>query len=542
MKGVASVMASKELKLFYIQSPYYWSDLYSVAESLDIETYEILVDNPTWPTEEYDRVSKAKKIRLWSEERHGSGSTPHNLPTVTLGEDGDISWIIDEIEKREGIYTNKIRNVLNYGDDVVLAVTIDSYKMIDFFRTIQTEYNLRLHYIVWRDFPTRVDDDALLLRYLPFLETAASVVICNSHDFCHPYVLSFQANDRNADWEKETKECNALFLDTAREYLKRVKQNFEGKVTTPENILLYEFGSGKTRTIKVDEIDFSNLGGCLYESITPGLNHDNCVRLKGYRDSFKKKYGVRTLPEIDENNCEYKSSCRGACKVCDAYSESMFFNSTLAHKFTNYNLVKDNELVAPINGIDRMRVNIDGNGVRSLILMDTCYLNCKYCINKNKINRFPLVYQQTVMELVAALIKDVPYFCESHGGVTFGGGEPLLYSDYIHQFHVYAPAISINLETSLNVEQKAIEALIEDVDEWIIDIKDMNSDIYYKYTGAYNDQVINNLIYLLSQVDPDRIRCRVPLIKDYNSLEDVEKSAEQLEKMGVVRIERFEYL
>lgn len=533
------------MKLFYIQSPFYWRDLYSVSEKMDIETYEILVDNPTWPTEEYDNISKARKIRLWSEERYGSGAAPHNRPRLSLGEDGDISWLLDAIEEKEGVYTNKIKDVLSVGDDVVLAVTIDSIRMIEFFQDIQAEYNLRLHYIVWRDLPNRVEDDTLLLQYFPFLKTAASVVICNSHDFCSPYVISFSSKDRNANWEKEITECNSFFLDIAGDYLKTIKQRFEGCQVSSGDLLYYAFGTGQVQLLKIAEIEFRDpdgiLGGFLYESITSGLNHDNCVRLKEYREKFAEKYEGRPWRRLDEDHCKHKSVCRGTCQACDSCSEDLFRSSKLYGGFGNYNLVKDNELVAPVNGIDRMRIDLDGEGVRSLILMDTCYLNCKYCINKRKINRFPLVHQINVMELGLALCKDVPYFCESNGGVTFGGGEPLLYGEFIHQFHVYVPKISINIETSLNVERKAIETLLDDVDEWIIDIKDMNSEIYYKYTDAYNDQVIENLTYLLAHVDPSRIRCRVPLIPEFNTEEDVEKSVMKLQSMGAVKIERFEY-
>ena len=42
-------------------------------------------------------------------------------------------------------------------------------------------------------------------------------------------------------------------------------------------------------------------------------------------------------------------------------------------------------------------------------------------------------------------------------------------------------------------------------------------------------------------VEPSRIRCRVPLIQGYNSKEDVKKSVRQLEDMGITRIETFEY-
>ena len=532
------------MKLFYIQSPFYWRNLYNVSEELGIETYEILVDEPTYPTEEYDNISKANKIRLWCEERYGSGAVPHNRPRLSLGVGGDIRWLLDEIEKNEGVYTDKIKRILNTGDDVVLAVSNDGYRMIEFFQAIQEEYKLRLHYLVWRDFPNRVDDDALLLQYLQYLKTAASVVICNSHDFVHPRVISFSSYERNENWEEEMAECNSLFLDTAKEYLQEIKKTFDGKKTNSDDLVIYEFGSGRVKTIRIDEIIFQDpdgtMGGFLYESITPGLNHDNCVKLKEYRKRFRDKYNPR-LWRLGEETCEHKSVCRGTCQACDQYSENLFRGSSLSEGFTNYKLVEGKELTAPINGIDRMRIDLDGNGVRSLILIDTCYLNCKYCINKHSINRFPLVNQINVMDLTLALYKDVPYFVESNGGVTFGGGEPLLYSDYIHQFHVYVPSISINVETSLNVERKAIETIIDDVDEWIIDIKDMNAEIYFKYTDTYNKQVIDNLSYLLSHVEPSRIRCRVPIIKGYNSKEDVEKSVKQLENMGIVRIETFEY-
>ncbi len=528
------------MKLFYIQSPYYWRNLYEVSEALGIETYEILVDNPTWPTDEYDKVSKAKKIRLWSEERYGSGAAPHNKPPLTLGEGGDDSWLLDAYESATGVYTNKILKNINEGDDIILAVTFDSSRMIEFFQSIQPKYDLRLHYIVWRDFPNRVNEDLHLLQYLPFLKTAASVVICNSHGFCDKYVFSLGKKDKNQNWEKETLDCNDLFLDIAGKYIEAVRSYYEENKTSPIDLLLYGSESGQIRSVKTDSIDFQNRREFVEESITPGLGHDNCLKLKEYRKRFIEEYEIKDNCKFDDIPCKHTDSCRGVCGACDEYSYYLFRYSALAKGFVNYDPERE-EVFAPINGIDRMRTDLDGNGVRSLILMDTCYLNCKYCINKKLINRFPLINQVNFMELGMTLFKDVPYFCESGGGVTFGGGEPLIYSDYIHQFHEFVPKISIDVETSLNVEKKAINTILNDIDEWIIDIKDMDPDIYYAYTGAYNDQVISNLSYLLSRIEPDRIRCRVPLIKGYNTAEDVGRSTKQLENMGVTRIERFDY-
>ena len=36
----------------------------------------------------------------------------------------------------------------------------------------------------------------------------------------------------------------------------------------------------------------------------------------------------------------------------------------------------------PIYGIDRLRMNTDGDGVRTLVCFQGCSLDCKYCINE----------------------------------------------------------------------------------------------------------------------------------------------------------------
>lgn len=57
------------------------------------------------------------------------------------------------------------------------------------------------------------------------------------------------------------------------------------------------------------------------------------------------------------------------------------------------------------------------------------------------------------------------------GGVTFGGGEPLIQSDFIHEVcKLMPPAWNKRIETSLNVPWRYVEPLLQDLDEWIIDI------------------------------------------------------------------------
>jgi pyruvate formate lyase activating enzyme len=97
------------------------------------------------------------------------------------------------------------------------------------------------------------------------------------------------------------------------------------------------------------------------------------------------------------------------------------------------------------------------------------------------------------------------------------------------------------IETSLYAEWKKIKLLIDVIDEWIIDIKDLNPKIYLDYTGRDNDIVIQNLKKLIANVPKEKILIRVPYILGFNLVDDVERSVEELKDMGFSRIDRFEY-
>ena len=94
-------------------------------------------------------------------------------------------------------------------------------------------------------------------------------------------------------------------------------------------------------------------------------------------------------------------------------------------------------------------------------------------------------------QLYEEVRKDELYFLASCGGVTFGGGEPLLQSEFIRQFRqLCGPEWRITVETSLNVPQQNVEELISIIDNYIVDIKDMNNNIYQRYTGKNNENVL----------------------------------------------------
>lgn len=90
----------------------------------------------------------------------------------------------------------------------------------------------------------------------------------------------------------------------------------------------------------------------------------------------------------------------------------------------------------------------------------------------------------TASKLYEEVRQDELYFLATNGGITFGGGEPCLQSDFIYEFRqLCGQEWQLSVETSLNVTQENIEKLVPVVDSYIIDIKDINNTIYQKYTG-----------------------------------------------------------
>jgi pyruvate formate lyase activating enzyme len=198
---------------------------------------------------------------------------------------------------------------------------------------------------------------------------------------------------------------------------------------------------------------------------------------------------------------------------------------------------------APLIGICRHRLTVDGAGVTTLVAFHGCPLHCKYCLNSQCLSPDGVWRVMTAADIMAKLQKDDLYFRATGGGVCFGGGEPLLRSDMLVELSRQMPhEWAVTIETSLNVPLQRVEAVAPFVSQWIIDIKDMNPDIYQSYTGIGNLRVRENLLWLAAHVDKERILIRLPLIPRYNTPTDVADSRRQLEALGFTHFDEFEYI
>ena len=197
---------------------------------------------------------------------------------------------------------------------------------------------------------------------------------------------------------------------------------------------------------------------------------------------------------------------------------------------------------AKVSAISRLRIGVDGEGVTTLVAFMFCPLACKYCLNPQTLSVSYSHKEYSPSELYEELRKDELYFLATGGGVTFGGGEPLLNYQFINEFRsVCGDQWKINLETSLNVPSSFLETVIPVTDEYLIDIKDMNPAIYSAYTWRDNSLVLRNLRILAERGLTDKCVVRIPLIHGYNTPEDVARSESEVLALGFDRIDKFQY-
>ncbi len=203
----------------------------------------------------------------------------------------------------------------------------------------------------------------------------------------------------------------------------------------------------------------------------------------------------------------------------------------------------DEKLFVPIIGIERLRIASDGEGITTLVGLWGCPLRCKYCLNpqswRDDAGKFRAMTPEMLWEIVRL---DNLYFLATGGGVTFGGGEPLLHPDFIRRFsEICDKRWRINLETSLNVPRGNLEKTLPIVHHYIVDVKDTNGDIYHQYTNASNKRTLDNLQWLVGNAGAEKITVRLPLIPHHNTPADVMRSKEIIREMGITDINEFEY-
>lgn len=205
-----------------------------------------------------------------------------------------------------------------------------------------------------------------------------------------------------------------------------------------------------------------------------------------------------------------------------------------------------------ISNIQRFSLH-DGPGIRTTVFLKGCNLRCPWCSNPENIDFAPTSYineqtkQQGIfgqdvepLELFEEIIKDKQYYQINNGGVTFSGGEPLLQIKELEPLleKLKQEKINICIETALQVPSELVEIAAKYIDEFIIDIKILDSEECKKVLNG-NIELYHKNLEILSQKGKINI-FRIPLVEEYTLKENnIEKILELLTKYKFQKVEIF---
>ena len=142
-------------------------------------------------------------------------------------------------------------------------------------------------------------------------------------------------------------------------------------------------------------------------------------------------------------------------------------------------------------------------------LCGTCVSNC-YPGALERVGK-----EMTLSEVMEEISKDLVFYEESGGGVTFSGGEPLSQPEFLLDLLISCKekGIHTTVDTSGHGDPETISLIKPYVDLFLYDLKHMDSQKHEKYTGVPNEQVLKNLRLLKES----RVLIRVPVIPGVNS-------------------------
>lgn len=140
-----------------------------------------------------------------------------------------------------------------------------------------------------------------------------------------------------------------------------------------------------------------------------------------------------------------------------------------------------------ITNIQRSSLH-DGPGIRTTVFLKGCSIRCPWCSNPENINHQIESYvkdgkegfygkEYSVDQVLKEVLKD-KIFYEDNGGVTFSGGEALLYAKKLLPLmqQIKQNNISIAVESSLFVPSSYLEMVIPYVDNFYVDLKVMDKE------------------------------------------------------------------
>jgi glycyl-radical enzyme activating protein len=123
-------------------------------------------------------------------------------------------------------------------------------------------------------------------------------------------------------------------------------------------------------------------------------------------------------------------------------------------------------------------------------------------------------------DVLKEVIKDLAYYSSSGGGLTISGGEPTFQFQFLLELLKKAKGQGLHtcMETSGAAPTWKYDQLMDYVDLFLYDIKEIQTSKHRQYTGTGNELIIKNLDFLCLSGKEIILRC--PFIQGLNNGEE----------------------
>ena len=171
----------------------------------------------------------------------------------------------------------------------------------------------------------------------------------------------------------------------------------------------------------------------------------------------------------------------------------------------------------------------DGYGIRTIAFLKGCFLRCRWCCNpESQGHEIETMIVQgkekvigrdvTVEEVLDVVRKDTNYFRRSGGGMTLSGGETLFQPEFAEALLKGAKEYGIRtaVESTGFSKWENIERLLPYLDQYLMDIKHIDSAKHKEFTGVPNELILENA-RKISESGLTELSIRVPTIPTFNA-------------------------
>ncbi|HWR36225.1 MAG TPA: glycyl-radical enzyme activating protein [Clostridia bacterium] len=150
--------------------------------------------------------------------------------------------------------------------------------------------------------------------------------------------------------------------------------------------------------------------------------------------------------------------------------------------------------------------------------------------------------RMSVAEVCDAIRRDVVFFDESGGGVTFSGGEPLAQPQFLEAMLDACSELGIHkvVDTCAFSPKETVRRICRKVDTFLVDLKIMDASRHQQVTGVSNELILSNLAMLARE--HASVIVRIPVIPTINDDDgNLEHSMKFLCEAGLHRVDLLAY-